>query len=1005
MRKITLLICFLFLYAIDGFGQCITTSYYTSATSTNSGLQQILNSYGYTNEYITVNGLLVGEDYTFTCVQTSTSVAKYITITDANDTVIAFGPSPLLVTEISAASVRMHYTDDDTCAGGTASAHVLTAQLMLTCPTPTGQSFSDVTLEGATFIWNAGGSETEWEILILPSADPAPTSSDSGTPVTGSSEYIETGLSSSTAYKFYVRANCGSEFSPWTNGLGFTTACEAFDSFTNGFEGLVTGTVMPDCWSKKIVATSGSGSYVYVSASDVNTGTRALRLGNSGDAAAKLYAITPMLNDLPLGTHRMKFFAKGATVSLEVGTMTDPTDETTFTSLQTFALTASHQAYSVNFDAPTTDSYVAFKASYTSTYYYASIDDLSWEVLPTCPDLSGLIYSNVTDSTVDLEWTPGGSETAWQYALGSATDTDPEVLASFDVTGTPETTVTNLDPNTVYRIWVRAKCSANDFGAWTSFITFKTQCVAISDLPWEEGFEDVATVGSTAFPDCWKKENGDWATATAVTYNTPRSGTKYLRDSYSATNEYIWTPGFNLTAGVNYDFSFFAQGDGYTGWVVDVFANTTPSSTGATQVGDTYNVPGLGAIAMQQYNEVTRTFTPATSGVYYFALRVNQPDGSVSWYLAFDDFKLDLTPACSSPTGLQVIAANTTATSASVSWTASVTNPANGYQYIVSDNNDAPQPGDQPTGSVGAGITTANFTDLNGATTYYVWVRSACSGNEFSAWTSSVNFITPCEPEEVMDVVQDFEGTTENTLPGCWVGKLISGSNNWKGFTPDPTAGDIRVTASGTRIAYKDYNNSVAHLYSLPMDYSSVSQATQVSVSLHRHASAAAADKYTIYANTSPSLDGATQLLEVFSKTTVEPTVAETGFYNYIAEIPSSFNGQDQVYVIIVGYTNNGFASYALGVDDFKVEYALGTPSHDLNRLKVYPNPVSDVLNLSFDQNISSVDVYNLVGQKMIAKTIDATNASLDMSKLSAGTYLVKIMANDSVKTIKVIKK
>jgi hypothetical protein len=45
-----------------------------------------------------------------------------------------------------------------------------------------------------------------------------------------------------------------------------------------------------------------------------------------------------------------------------------------------------------------------------------------------------------------------------------------------------------------------------------------------------------------------------------------------------------------------------------------------------------------------------------------------------------------------------------------------------------------------------------------------------------------------------------------------------------------------------------------------------------------------------------------------------------------------------------------------------------------------------------------------LVGQEVMTKAVNANQSQIDMSHLSAGTYLVKVTADNQVKTIKVIK-
>jgi hypothetical protein len=71
---------------------------------------------------------------------------------------------------------------------------------------------------------------------------------------------------------------------------------------------------------------------------------------------------------------------------------------------------------------------------------------------------------------------------------------------------------------------------------------------------------------------------------------------------------------------------------------------------------------------------------------------------------------------------------------------------------------------------------------------------------------------------------------------------------------------------------------------------------------------------------------------------------------------------------------------------------------------KYYPNPVNSVLNLSYTGTITSVGVYNLLGQQVLAKTVNQNDAQIDLSSLSQGTYLVKVNSDNAATTIKVVK-
>lgn len=86
------------------------------------------------------------------------------------------------------------------------------------------------------------------------------------------------------------------------------------------------------------------------------------------------------------------------------------------------------------------------------------------------------------------------------------------------------------------------------------------------------------------------------------------------------------------------------------------------------------------------------------------------------------------------------------------------------------------------------------------------------------------------------------------------------------------------------------------------------------------------------------------------------------------------------------------------------VQTTLGTEDMELKSVALYPNPVKDVLNLSSDTAITSVVIYNLLGQQMRALALNTTEGAIDMSGLTAGTYIVKVNSDAKSKTIKVIK-
>lgn len=87
------------------------------------------------------------------------------------------------------------------------------------------------------------------------------------------------------------------------------------------------------------------------------------------------------------------------------------------------------------------------------------------------------------------------------------------------------------------------------------------------------------------------------------------------------------------------------------------------------------------------------------------------------------------------------------------------------------------------------------------------------------------------------------------------------------------------------------------------------------------------------------------------------------------------------------------------------VEIFLGINDLDIANLKVYPNPTKDIVNISYKESIDKVEVYSMLGQRVLESQSSDTNVSLDLSQLASGTYMLKIVVGESSQLVKVIKK
>jgi len=125
---------------------------------------------------------------------------------------------------------------------------------------------------------------------------------------------------------------------------------------------------------------------------------------------------------------------------------------------------------------------------------------------------------------------------------------------------------------------------------------------------------------------------------------------------------------------------------------------------------------------------------------------------------------------------------------------------------------------------------------------------------------------------------------------------------------------------------------------------------------------------------------------------------AGTAFTTAAGTVPTSFGGID-------------FWSSAVTclyyVDDFSfIEgvQTLDTNDSEINNFSAFPNPVKDVLNLTAKENITSVAIYNVLGQNVYNAQVDALQTVVDMSTFQNGTYFVKVSVNGTEGTIKILK-
>lgn len=96
----------------------------------------------------------------------------------------------------------------------------------------------------------------------------------------------------------------------------------------------------------------------------------------------------------------------------------------------------------------------------------------------------------------------------------------------------------------------------------------------------------------------------------------------------------------------------------------------------------------------------------------------------------------------------------------------------------------------------------------------------------------------------------------------------------------------------------------------------------------------------------------------------------------------------------------------AIVTNTFTTEFVttLLTNNFAFNDLKIYPNPINNILNIDNNEPIDKLEINNLLGQTILIKIPNSLSSTLDSSNVATGVYFVKVFVGDNSQTVKVIK-
>jgi hypothetical protein len=566
---------------------------------------------------------------------------------------------------------------------------------------------------------------------------------------------------------------------------------------------------------------------------------------------------------------------------------------------------------------------------------------------PICPyDVASLSMFN------PLTYTFTGLTFAWQTSsvssVGPFAAIPGATLSSF-------TTPTN-NVSTFYNVVVT--CTNGGLNTAVTATQVQIANTTTNSVPYFENFEGVSAPGR--LPNCsWLSPN---IGVTATTYTSiqttlggqPNSGTKYASFRYlPAGTSYFYTNGIYLNAGVTYSTGLMYRTEyyGYITWSdLSIMLGTTQGTTGLVTLVST-NGPAVSP----SYKSLSGTFTVATSGLYYVAVKGVSSGSSFAQLLSWDD--LFITAPCSLNT-------------ASVSLTANNTQVCNGNGVTLT--------------AAGAG----SYTWSNGATTSAITVTPNFNTTYVVTGTSSLtgcsgsaNQLIQVNPVPSMGIFV----TNPNVCKGSSVTMNAFGaqSYNWNvGGNSSTIAVSPTVTTSYTVLGVNQFG----------CQGSAVQLITVKNIPVIT--TAATSNQMCIGETTTLSASGAGGNNYVWN------SISSTIMGSVVVVSPNVSTSY-----VVSGTNSDGCVSTATVILAVTGCTGLNKLTTTASGVKLYPNPSKGEFNIEFSTSSDkTVEVLDLTGRVIMANSSKSNVLNFNISNLANGIYYVKIQNTAGTEVVKVVK-
>jgi len=604
--------------------------------------------------------------------------------------------------------------------------------------------------------------------------------------------------------------------------------------------------------------------------------------------------------------------------------------------------------------------YVAFKyrGDYADEIY---IDDFSIAPPPSCFPVTSLVATANSLTEVEISWTAGGTETEWTYEFGPTGFTQGS--GTLTVTG-PNNPITlgGLTSGATYDIYVQANCSGSD-----------------GDSSWETISWTMPIAGDT------------FATATTLPFTISPEGT-----GCTTSNLSIDFPNSGFTAS-----GLVSQGTAPTG--VDAFFNWTATTDALRYWGTGSGFPYIGIhdasgteIAYSTYNQADVVLSGWAIGDELVIRIYDYGTSMVNVEFCLEYYTLPSAPNCAenvSPTGSDVSFNNG---AAAITWDAPSSGIApTGYEVFWGTTS-----GDLTSiGVIDAPTTTANISGLSYGATYYYSVVPQNGGSLAVGCTEYSLTIENAPIPFSTDFTNYPAGFTESEGP-FGAPDATDNDSAWdtSDFLNDATLGKgAKVNIYGT--------SRDEYLISPTFDLSAGTHYLNIDAGITdwngTGADAGGMDVDEDYVSLVFSEDDGATWSELYRW---DSTSGLTNASQAMPEVSISSTSSTAKFALYA-YSGVSGADYDFHVTNFQVTTTtLGTATNILEGFSLYPTIVKEELNFRSQNNVETITVFNLLGQKVFSGAPNTNNSSINLSNLRPGVYVVKVSAEGKIGSYKIIK-